>query len=97
VPNYGQNDNLPNYGRMVMVKGHDDNSQRIPLGISSKIQLKTNKRKIIKCLHKAKLRTYLRRNRFAFIESFLLSNRVINVQLHTAQKELYLNGDAKNG
>ena len=30
MPNYGQNDHLPNYGRMVMVKEHDDNNEPIP-------------------------------------------------------------------
>jgi len=34
-PNHGQNDHLPNYGGMVMVKGRDDNKERHPSGMSS--------------------------------------------------------------
>ena len=32
VPNYGQNDHLPNYGHMVMVMGHNENNEPIHVG-----------------------------------------------------------------
>ena len=34
MPNYGQNNHLPSYGCMVMVKGHDENNEPIPPGMS---------------------------------------------------------------
>ena len=36
MPNYGQNDHLPNYGHIIMVKGHDDNNEDYSSGITSK-------------------------------------------------------------